>query len=258
MFRSKRAGLVRRLWRSRLLPDGDGDGDGEPWKNPAVEGRGAPQQRREKEDEEEDEEDEEEEGEDQPRRRRPRPRARAREAAVRRSVEDAAALGAPPSGEEAASGAPALTCCLFKERESPDGSPASSPSPSPSGLEPELKAAAYALLKRLKDRALDHLLEAVESRGGMPGGSVRVNHHPLLIPGCLRMTSKNHWIYQIPRCPTLKRRLRTRPISLLENSQVGRHFNALNPSDLFGTFLKFNPQESCSSEIKFADLGNRK
>uniref|UniRef100_A0A8C5UB92 Mothers against decapentaplegic homolog n=1 Tax=Malurus cyaneus samueli TaxID=2593467 RepID=A0A8C5UB92_9PASS len=41
-------------------------------------------------------------------------------------------------------------------------------------LEQELKAVTYSLLKRLKERSLDSLLEAVESRGGMPGGCVLV------------------------------------------------------------------------------------
>ncbi|NWZ29681.1 SMAD6 protein, partial [Asarcornis scutulata] len=91
-----------------------------------------------------------------------------------------------------------VTCCLFGERQ-PGGAPRVAP-PSPDGsgagcgappggsperrgrearsrllvLEQELKAVTYSLLKRLKERSLDSLLEAVESRGGMPSGCVLV------------------------------------------------------------------------------------
>ncbi|KAL8197409.1 UNVERIFIED_CONTAM: hypothetical protein K2H54_023598 [Gekko kuhli] len=162
MFRSKRAGLVRRLWRSRLLADGGGGGG----EGPALSRRrGAV---------------EEERGmargggeEGEPAR-----------AAPEREEEAVAAEGgggqSPGSG-----GKTTVSCCLFAERE-PDGggggasSPASSPPSSPAGprrpslLEPELKAGTYALLKRLKERSLDSLLEAVESRGGLPGACVLV------------------------------------------------------------------------------------
>ncbi|XP_042330903.1 mothers against decapentaplegic homolog 6 [Sceloporus undulatus] len=104
MFRSRRAGLLRRLWRSRLLHSSDDDeGQHEPWKAP----REAPS-------------------------RRPRSQAGAAEA------EEGALPGGCPGD-------------LEEEEEA------------------ELKAAAHRLLKRLKERALDQLLEAVESRGAMPG-----------------------------------------------------------------------------------------
>ncbi|OPJ70325.1 mothers against decapentaplegic-like protein 6 [Patagioenas fasciata monilis] len=47
----------------------------------------------------------------------------------------------------------------------------------------ELKAVTYSLLKRLKERSLDSLLEAVESRGGMPGGCVLVARTELRLGG---------------------------------------------------------------------------
>uniref|UniRef100_A0A4W5L5W1 Mothers against decapentaplegic homolog n=1 Tax=Hucho hucho TaxID=62062 RepID=A0A4W5L5W1_9TELE len=91
MFRSKRSGLVRRLWRSRLVPDRDG-GDG-------------------------------------------------------RSI--------------------------LAGREGNTGSVA----------EQELKNVTYALLKRLKEKPLDALLEAVESKGGMPSDCVLVPQTELRLGG---------------------------------------------------------------------------
>lgn len=99
-----------------------------------------------------------------------------------------------------------VTCCLFKEREpggpqphaaggvappSPDeatdgGSPERRGREARSRLlllEQELKAVTYSLLKRLKERSLDSLLEAVESRGGMPGGCVLVARTELRLGG---------------------------------------------------------------------------
>uniref|UniRef100_A0A8C6XND2 Mothers against decapentaplegic homolog n=1 Tax=Naja naja TaxID=35670 RepID=A0A8C6XND2_NAJNA len=107
MFRSKRAGLVRRLWRSRVLPDGGGSGSG--------------------------------------------------------------------GGEAEAA---TVGCCLFKERpldgaSCPDGRSRLAP------LEQELKSVTYSLLKRLKERSLDSLLEAVESRGGLPSACVLVSRAEL-------------------------------------------------------------------------------
>lgn len=64
-------------------------------------------------------------------------------------------------------------CCLFKERGA-DGASCSEGRSRLALLEQELKAVTYALLKRLKERSLDSLLEAVESRGGMPSGCVLV------------------------------------------------------------------------------------
>ncbi|CAL8325331.1 unnamed protein product [Gadus morhua 'NCC'] len=103
-----------------------------------------------------------------------------------------------------------VTCCLFKERDhsefrGPDmaqvrdtGSchfvlrnigPRDTSSPEPQEamprtvLEQELKSATHSLLKRLKERTLDTLLEAVESRGGMPSDCVMVSRTELRLAG---------------------------------------------------------------------------
>ncbi|XP_016117900.1 mothers against decapentaplegic homolog 7-like, partial [Sinocyclocheilus grahami] len=84
MFRTKRSGLVRRLWRSRAPVEGDGDAD-------------------------------------------------------------TGTRGGGTAG-----------CCLGKPG-------ASKPNP---GTEAELKALTYSMLKKIKEKQLEVLLQAVESRGG--------------------------------------------------------------------------------------------
>lgn len=104
-----------------------------------------------------------------------------------------------------------VTCCLFKDRDHSDlrgpetaqgtRDPGSchfmlrSLGPGDSGsaeaqeamprtlLEQELKSATYSLLKRLKEKALDTLLEAVESRGGMPSDCVMIPRTELRLGG---------------------------------------------------------------------------
>lgn len=104
-----------------------------------------------------------------------------------------------------------VTCCLFKERDhcelrDPEtaqgirdpgschfvlrslgardgGSPEPQEMMPRSVLEQELKSATYALLKRLKERSLDVLLEAVESRGGVPSDCVMVSRSELRLGG---------------------------------------------------------------------------
>ncbi|XP_060116345.1 mothers against decapentaplegic homolog 6 [Heteronotia binoei] len=155
MFRSKRAGLVRRLWRSRLLlaeDDGDG-GDG---------GGGG-------------------EGPVRSRRRREEGGAVEQQAQQRGMGRGGGGEGEPAQAAPAAEGAckAAVSCCLF-----PDGGAASSSSSPPALPRPEqeLQAGTYALLKRLKERSLDSLLEAVESRGGLPGGCVLVPRAEARLP----------------------------------------------------------------------------
>ncbi|XP_069851177.1 mothers against decapentaplegic homolog 6 [Dipodomys merriami] len=217
MFRSKRSGLVRRLWRSRVVPDreesgggGDDDEDGSlgssraepaPWareegggcRHPevrsvtprrprdAVAARGAPIAGR---------------------RRRaggpPRPMPEP-EAGAEGSPLDVAEPGSP--GWLPESDCETVTCCLFSERDAAGaprdaGAPlaGAAPEPESSGrsrearsrlllLEQELKTVTYSLLKRLKERSLDTLLEAVESRGGVPGGCVLVPRADLRLGG---------------------------------------------------------------------------
>ncbi|XP_048812526.1 mothers against decapentaplegic homolog 6 [Lagopus muta] len=152
MFRSKRSGLVRRLWRSRVIPERDGgDGNGQSSERNATavtaEGQRMAQPRRAQE------------GEGRP-----------------------------------------VRCCLFAERPGPEPPPPPPPPPPPGGasppgpgggearsrlvlLERELKAVTYALLKRLKERSLHSLLQAVESRGGTPGGCVLVARGELRLGG---------------------------------------------------------------------------
>ncbi|XP_040825604.1 mothers against decapentaplegic homolog 6 [Ochotona curzoniae] len=218
MFRSKRSGLVRRLWRSRVVPDreeggdvggGDGDEDGglgsraeaAPW---AREGAGC--------------------GRSEvltvtPRRPRDAVGQRGAQSVGRRrraggptrpvsepgagaggSLLDVAEPGGP--GWLPESDCETVTCCLFSERDAAGaprdaaGDPLAGPALEPAGggrsrearsrlllLEQELKTVTYSLLKRLKERSLDTLLEAVESRGGVPGGCVLVPRADLRLGG---------------------------------------------------------------------------
>lgn len=218
MFRSKRSGLVRRLWRSRVVPDreegsgggGGGDEDGS---------LGS--------------------------RAEPAPRARegggcgrseVRSVAPRRPRDAVGPRGAPIAGRRRRTGGPprpvsepgvgaegslldvaepggpgwlpesdceTVTCCLFSERDAAGaprdaGDPPAGQSPEPEEgggprsrearsrlllLEQELKTVTYSLLKRLKERSLDTLLEAVESRGGVPGACVLVPRADLRLGG---------------------------------------------------------------------------
>lgn len=104
-----------------------------------------------------------------------------------------------------------VTCCLFKDRDHSElrgpetaqgtrdpgschfvlrnlgprdsGSPEAQEAMPRAVLEQELKSATYSLLKRLKEKALDTLLEAVESRGGMPSDCVMVSGTELRLGG---------------------------------------------------------------------------
>ncbi|KAM6058510.1 mothers against decapentaplegic homolog 6 [Chlamydotis macqueenii] len=203
MFRSKRSGLVRRLWRSRVIPDGDG-GDGNArngqdlgatgsfqiWeKNPSAAEIRAVTRNLLREAEERPDGAGASRGDPMAERRGDRfPTPPRREGASPRRDNDGRTV----------------TCCLFTERD--PGGPQPPPLPSaaapPAGpdggsperrgrearsrlllLEQELKAVTYSLLKRLKERSLDSLLEAVESRGGMPGGCVLVARTELRLGG---------------------------------------------------------------------------
>lgn len=198
MFRTKRSGLVRRLWRSRLVPDneeGDGNGkSGDCCRDDVGEHPGKI-------------------GKTEFGAMTPSGSAGAelgggvcssagwgmtldqRGGAVMCVPE----RGSPRSTQDIDSRT--VTCCLFKDRDSSghrssettnvacvkepsscqwaSRSPGSSSVESPEAkrrslAEQELKAATYSLLKRLKEKTLDALLEAVESRGGVPSECVMV------------------------------------------------------------------------------------
>ncbi|XP_077423915.1 mothers against decapentaplegic homolog 6b isoform X2 [Vanacampus margaritifer] len=202
MFRTKRSGLVRRLWRSRLIPDKEGDdGNGQssegcrddvfannPQKIPKTEFRpvtpggscvgeaGGP---------------------------------------VEVVDQDGSAGGAQDQGGPRSvqdSDSRTVTCCLFKERDhselrAPEATPGSrdpgschlafgglgqrdlgSPEAGQEAMpravhEQELKSATHSLLKKLKEKALDTLLEAVESKGGLPSDCVLVSRTELRLGG---------------------------------------------------------------------------
>lgn len=215
MFRSKRSGLVRRLWRSRVVPDreeGGGSGGGEEDGSLGSRAEPAPRAR-------------ESGGCGRPEVRPVAPR-RPRDAVGQRGAQGAGRrrrAGGPPrpmlEPGAGAGGSPldvaepggpgwlpesdcdTVTCCLFSERDAAGapwdaGDPLAGEALEPTGggrsrearsrlllLEQELKTVTYSLLKRLKERSLDTLLEAVESRGGVPGGCVLVPRADLRLGG---------------------------------------------------------------------------
>lgn len=213
MFRTKRSGLVRRLWRSRLIPDTEGrDGNGQtsecccggdelfgnnPEKIPKTElgpmtPSGSP------------------------------PEGDARGVRGRSPAGSSGGFGVTPDQDGGAvcvqqqQRSPrstqdregrTVTCCLFKDRDHSElrapeaaqgirdsgschfglrklgASPEALEAMPRTVLEQELKAATYSLLKRLKEKALDTLLEAVESRGGMPSDCVMVSRTEVRLGG---------------------------------------------------------------------------
>ncbi|XP_074011884.1 mothers against decapentaplegic homolog 6 isoform X1 [Numenius arquata] len=207
MFRSKRSGLVRRLWRSRVIPDRDGgDGSARSGHDPAAGGSFKIAEKNPSSAEIRAvarsllREAEERRGGAAGEAAAPRrdPMAERRGARLRAPPRREGAEGASPRRAQESDGR-TVTCCLFKEREPggprpPPPAAAEDDPPGPDGatdggsperrgrearsrlllLEQELKAVTYSLLKRLKERSLDSLLEAVESRGGMPSGCVLV------------------------------------------------------------------------------------
>ncbi|KAK2103240.1 Mothers against decapentaplegic 6 [Saguinus oedipus] len=217
MFRSKRSGLVRRLWRSRVVPDreegGSGDGGGgdedgslgsraEPAPR-AREGGGCGRSEVRLVDSRRPRDAVGQRGAQSAGRRRraggsPRPLSEPG-AGAGSSLLDVAEPGGP--GWLPESDCETVTCCLFSERDAA-GAPRDASDPlagavlEPAGggrsrearsrpllLEQELETVTYSLLKRLKERSLDTLLEAVESRGGVLGGCVLVPRADLRLGG---------------------------------------------------------------------------
>ncbi|XP_035484676.1 mothers against decapentaplegic homolog 6-like isoform X2 [Scophthalmus maximus] len=184
MFKSKRSGLVRRLWRSRLVTESDGrDGGrrGEGGRSgacgihsgklhrheqrsvtradpaPGLAGEaGAPTECAEREDEEQPDDDRGAMCVPEHRGRRP--------------------------GQEGDSST--VTCCLFGEWDLRPRSPHWAPgkvgggpcqcAARPAGLEDELAGTAHVFLKRLKERSLEALARAVDAKGGLPSECVMV------------------------------------------------------------------------------------
>lgn len=208
MFRTKRSGLVRRLWRSRLIPDTEGeDGNGKTCEGCGDDLFGNNPEKIPK------------------RELRPMTPSGALVGDIggvcTRSPVESSGLGVTSDQNGGAvcvqeQGSPrsiqdrecrTVTCCLFKDRDhcelrGPEtargtrdpgschfvlrnhgprdsGSPEAQEAMPRTLLEQELKSATYSLLKRLKERALDTLLEAVECRGGMPSDCVMISRTEL-------------------------------------------------------------------------------
>ncbi|KAL6113469.1 smad6 [Pungitius sinensis] len=184
MFKSKRSGLVRRLWRSRLVTESDGRDGG----RRGEEGRNGPCGRHP--------------GKLRRHEQRsvthadpsPGPTGEAgdlTESAEREEEEqpedDRGAMCTPEqrgSRRGQQGDARTVTCCLFGEWDLRPRSPYWAPrkdaggaclcAPRHAALEEELASTAHAFLKRLKERSLDALVKAVETKGGMPSECVMV------------------------------------------------------------------------------------
>ncbi|KAJ8417607.1 hypothetical protein AAFF_G00224500 [Aldrovandia affinis] len=210
MFRSKRSGLVRRLWRSRLIP-GREEGDGYSRASEGFQGGMC--------------------GNNPEKVPKTEPRTVARGGSFMEDFEvvrerapaggggpgvtldqDGGAVGvlehsSPRSSQEGE--CKAVTCCLFKDRSVPrspaervrskvagscqlvprdvtssdSGSVGGQEPQAPSVIEQELQTATYSFLKRLKEKPLDALWEAVESKGGVPSDCVMVSRIELRLGG---------------------------------------------------------------------------
>uniref|UniRef100_A0A096LQ85 Mothers against decapentaplegic homolog n=1 Tax=Poecilia formosa TaxID=48698 RepID=A0A096LQ85_POEFO len=189
MFKSKRSGLVRRLWRSRLVTESDGR-DGGRRGEAARHGHSGRLHRHEQRSvtrsdaapglsaeagdmTETIERDEEEQSDDD------------------RGVMCVA--GRRSSLPEQEGDGRTVTCCLFGEWDlrprssywalrKDAGAPCQC-APRRTGLEEDLASTAHAFLKRLKDRSLDALVKAVETKGGVPGECVTVPRTDLRLGG---------------------------------------------------------------------------
>ncbi|XP_027997664.1 mothers against decapentaplegic homolog 6 isoform X6 [Eptesicus fuscus] len=290
MFRSKRSGLVRRLWRSRVVPDreegggsgGGGDEDGslgsqaEPAPR-AREGGGCGRS---------------EVRPVAPRRPRDAVGQRGAQGAVRRrraggpprpmSEPGAGAGGFPLDVAEPGgpgwlpeSDCETVTCCLFSERDAA-GAPRDASDPlagaalEPVGggrsrearsrlllLEQELKTVTYSLLKRLKERSLDTLLEAVESRGGVPGGCVLVPRADLRLGG--QPAPPQLLLGRLFRWPDLQHAVELKPLCGCHSFAAAAdgptvccnpyHFSRLCGPDLSDSTLSYTETEATNSLI---------
>ncbi|XP_049573690.1 mothers against decapentaplegic homolog 6 [Syngnathus scovelli] len=152
MFRPRRSGLVRRLWRSRALTQSDGSGRAE---GGCPCGSGLPRK---------------EQG--------PVTRAGedpAGEAGDREEGEQADDDRGRTSSRSQQEADATVTCCLFGEWDSrPRGPHSGPPKDNRAPCECNIVNIAYAFLKRLPEQSLDLLLKAVESKGGVPSECVMV------------------------------------------------------------------------------------
>ncbi|XP_076854506.1 mothers against decapentaplegic homolog 6a [Brachyhypopomus gauderio] len=204
MFRTRRTGLVRRLWRSRLVPDPEDGGDR------SSEG-----------------------GPDDPSDSNP-------EKIPKTEYEPDSRLGlaesgGPGDGSEHGGGTvcvpryegrdgATVTCCWFKDRPRRDVQtggrdrlschwdvetsrrrggcgPSAIDRKARPLIEEELKRCTYGFLKKLKEKSLDVLLEAVESKGGVPGDCVTVPQTDLQIGG--QTASPQYLLCRLFRWPDL-------------------------------------------------------
>lgn len=182
MFRTKRSGLVRRLWRSRAPVEGDGDAD---------------------------------------------------------------------SGTRGGGGGTA-GCCLGKPG-------ASKPNP---GTEAELKALTYSILKKIKEKQLEVLLQAVESRGGARSPC-------LLLPGKVdaRLGQQSYplplLLYKVFRWPDLRHSSELKRLSCCESyGKINPELVCCNPHHMsrlceLGTNTSPTPKQS-KNVLDVLSVGKKK
>ncbi|CAJ1049341.1 mothers against decapentaplegic homolog 6-like [Xyrichtys novacula] len=184
MFKSRRSGLVRRLWRSRLVTESDGRDGGRRGEggrlcpcgrhsgklhrheqrsvtqtDPALGLTGEAGELTESAEREEEEQPDDDRG--------------------AMCVQERRGYHREQEGDSRT-----VTCCLFGEWDLRPRSPYWAPrkdgggscqcAPRHAGLEEELASTAHAFLKRLKERSLDTLLKVVEARGGINSECVMV------------------------------------------------------------------------------------
>uniref|UniRef100_A0ABI8AGW7 Mothers against decapentaplegic homolog n=1 Tax=Felis catus TaxID=9685 RepID=A0ABI8AGW7_FELCA len=291
MFRSKRSGLVRRLWRSRVVPDreeGGGGGGGGGDEDGSLGSRAEPAPRAR-------------EGGGCGRSEvRPVAPRRPRDAVGQRGAQGAgrrrraggpprpmSELGAGAGGsplDAAEPGGPGwlpesdcetVTCCLFSERDAAGaprdaGDPLAGAALEAAGggrsrearsrlllLEQELKTVTYSLLKRLKERSLDTLLEAVESRGGVPGGCVLVPRADLRLGG--QPAPPQLLLGRLFRWPDLQHAVELKPLCGCHSFAAAAdgptvccnpyHFSRLCGPDLSDSTLSYTETEATNSLI---------
>ncbi len=194
MFRTRRTGLVRRLWRSRLVTAGKEGGDGGPddWSDSNPE-------------------------------KIPRTEyapAGNNAGSCSKHVEEDGEPGIliehdQPLNE--GSEGRTVTCCLFRdlprgknrlacrlEHRNHNNYSSLSGRERINGAvtEQEFKKCTYAFLKKLKEKSLDVLLEAVESQGGMPSGCVVVSQTEVRIGG--QLVSPKYLLCRLFRWPDLR------------------------------------------------------